>query len=240
MSKGEETEKVSKDCVHSREKKRLDLEFQKLVKDQMAELAQEKSLLDQKKKDIEKKLDDIKEIIEHNKENDVGEVARLIEMQLEEKDGKVWSEAFQNSSRWADWLLLLKSFEDDSEEESSCSCSDSEKEPEPEPCNHKEERESLENKINEFNIRVQNFKYDLDIYHEESVELGRFFVEFADKYPDNTVTALATDYNKEHQRQVNSMESKVDELQTEKGRYQSKLVQLDEDIKRKNCQCVRG
>ena len=83
MSKPQQPEgakKVSKGCIHSQEKERLELAFQKLVKAEMANLAQEKLLLDQKKKKIERKLDDMREIIKQNQENDVGEAARLIEM----------------------------------------------------------------------------------------------------------------------------------------------------------------
>ena len=98
LEQPEGTKKVSKGCIHSQEKERLELAFQKLVKAKMADLAQEKSLLDRKKKEIERKLDDMKEIIKQNKENNVGEAARLIEMQLEEKDDKIWNEAFQKSS----------------------------------------------------------------------------------------------------------------------------------------------
>ena len=56
------------------------------------------------------------------KDNIIWNAATLIEKQLDEKAGNLWSDAHEITSRWCDWQLLLKGQKEENGKEDPCSC----------------------------------------------------------------------------------------------------------------------
>ena len=94
-------------------------------------------------------------------------------------------------------------------------------------------------KIKELSATESSLKEKLEFQTEETVELGKFFQEFGSKYPDNLVTAWAFDYNRDTLKGISDQEIKLNQVRRELINLERKLCFISEDIKEKNCQCLR-
>ena len=104
-----------KSSIASKGKEKLDSEIKALVGDEIEDLCNEKRLLNEKKKEVEEKLKHLEEIISENKGNYLGDIADLMEKHWTEKDEIIWNKAQKNTSRWADWQMVLKGLEEEDE-----------------------------------------------------------------------------------------------------------------------------
>ena len=183
-----------------------------------------------RKKEVEEKLKNLKEIISENKGNYLGDIADLIEKHWAEKDGMIWNEAQKNTSRWADWQMVLKGLEEEDEDDDV-------------PCyrTKKDEliflKEVYEKKLEELSREETFLKEELHRLSEEAVELGRFYEEFASKHPDNVTIAVVDDYNDDLWKENSEKDLKLERVFAEKRSYNYKLSEVEGDIKKNEAQC---
>lgn len=219
-----------KSSITSKGKEKLDSQIKALVGDEIEDLCNEKRLLNEKKKEVEEKLKHLKEIISENKGNYLGDIADLMEKHWTEKDKIIWNEAQKNTSRWVDWQMVLKGLEEEDEGDDV-------------PCyrTKKDElitlKEGYEKKLEELSREETFLKEELHRLSEEAVELGRFYEEFASKYPDNVTIAVVDDYNDDLWKEHNEKDLKLERVFAEKKRYNYKLSEVEGDIKKNEAQC---
>ena len=100
-----------KGCIHFQEREKQYSTLEKLVKAEIAELNNDKAEVDEKKKYVQKRLKTIAEVKMNNvipKDNIIWNAATLIEKQLDEKAGNLWSDAHEITSRWCGLALAIK------------------------------------------------------------------------------------------------------------------------------------
>ena len=232
-----------KGCIHFQEREKQYSTLEKLVKAEIAELNNDKAEVDEKKKYVQKRLKTIAEVKMKNvipKDNIIWNAATLIEKQLDEKAGNLWSDAHEITSRWCDWHLLLKGQKEENEEEDPCSCfhKPAEKK-DKDHCQHLQDITRYKENIKELSATEYSIKEKLEFQEEERVELGKFFEEFGSKYPENVVTGLASDYNRDTNKKINDLETKLNDVHSELANYERKLHDISEDQKDKDCQCLK-
>ena len=219
-----------KSSITSKGKEKLDSQIKALVGDEIEDLCNEKRLLNEKKKEVEEKLKHLKEIISENKGNYLGDIADLMEKHWTEKDKIIWNEAQKNTSRWVDWQMVLKGLEEEDEGDDV-------------PCyrTKKDElitlKEGYEKKLEELSREETFLKEELHRLSEEAVELGRFYEEFASKYPDNVTIAVVDEYNDDLWKEHNEKDLKLERVFAEKKSYNYKLSEVEGDIKKNEAQC---
>ena len=106
-------------------------------------------------------------------------------------------------------------------------------------CQHLQDIKCYKENIKELSATEYSIKEKLEFQEEERVELGKFFEEFGSKYPENVVTGLASDYNRDTNKEINDLETKLNDVHSELANYERKLHDISEDQKDKDCQCLK-
>ena len=107
-----------------------------------------------------------------------------------------------------------------------------------ESCQHVGDREHYEEQLRELTLDKAAIKEKLLRPNEVIQELGKFHIEYGNSYPENTVTALADECNKETWSELNDEESKLYNLDTKMKSYRFKLQLIEEDAEKTKCQCL--
>ena len=109
-------------------------------------------------------------------------------------------------------------------------------EAESELCHHLTEGEEYEKKIKALSCDESSIKKELAWLDEDIEHLGKFYVEFGSKHPENPVTALADDFNDDLWSKHHDLEPQLYEVQEELDKCRRKLWLIEDKAKKNNCQ----
>ena len=100
------------------------------------------------------------------------------------------------------------------------------------------EGQAYEEKIKALSCDESSIKKELGWLDEDIEHLGKFYVEFGSKHPENPVTALADDFNDDLWSKHNDLEDQLYEVQEELDKCRRKLSLIEDNAKKNNCQCL--
>ena len=109
------------------------------------------------------------------------------------------------------------------------------------PCHHLAEgsvKKVYEEKMKELSIEEYSIEEELLWLDEDLQQLGQFYKEFGNKYPKNRVTTLADELNDELWSEHHDLDHQLYKVHCEMDNCRRKLCITQEDIKKKNCQCM--
>ena len=109
------------------------------------------------------------------------------------------------------------------------------------PCYHLPEcsvKKVYDEKMKKLSIEESSIEEQLLWLDEDIQQLGQFYKEFDDKYPENRVTTLAHELNDELWSEHHDLDHQLYKVHCEMDNCCRKLCITQEDIKKKNCQCM--
>ena len=109
------------------------------------------------------------------------------------------------------------------------------------PCRHLAEcsvKKDFEEKMKKLSIEESSIEEQLLWLDKDIQQLGQFYKEFGDKYPKNRVTTLAYKLTNELWSEHHDLDHQLYKVHCEMDNCRRKLCITQEDVKKKNCQCM--